>query len=204
MDLLTSQSSQQNSNLVNQLTSSLNVRSLRQILRITQSSLWPRHYRQLYQGIPPLQEPSANCVPSLMKRHPSLCLYIGQPLLFVTSSHPLRGILEVLLGNVGLLPASGQNSRLIAEIGYVCPTKTRGKISQSSSHFLNRSIGVYFERSQVHLEYLHSGLDIGEGHFHHSVKSAWASECGVKNVLPVSGSQDYDCLVTAEPVHFHQ
>ena len=119
-------------------------------------------------------------------------------LLLEATDHTVNSIQEILLAHFASIPARGNQSRLIADVGNVCTTKT-GRLSGQK---IDVDAVVRLEGTQVDIKNLLSLLDVGHVHINLTVESTGPHQCAVQNVCPVGCRKDDDPTVGAKTIHF--
>ena len=163
----------------------------------------------------PAARDDADLVYRVVRRHqPSddgmAGLVIGRELLFLLAHHHrlalgahhdlVLGLLEILHVHIALVGASGEQRRLIHQIGQVRPGKTG---SATGDHHRFDIVG---QRHLAHmdLENLLATPYVGQRDHHLPIETARTQQCRIEHIGTIGGGDDDDAFVTLEAVHFHQ
>ena len=95
---------------------------------------------------------------------------------------------------------SGEDSRLVHQVGKVCPAESGGFLGQA----LHRDFLCQRLAGGMDLEDGRPALDVGQVEGYPAVEASRPEQSRVQNIRPVGGGQHYDVVVGLEPVHFHQ
>ena len=131
---------------------------------------------------------------------PALVLGDHPAVLFGSRDDLDDGLLQVGHGDGLLVPASGQQGRLVQQVFQVCAGKAGGALGQLLQvHILRQGLVLGVDGQD-----LLAALDIRQAHIHLAVEPSGAQQGRVQNVHPVGGGQDHHALVGGKAVHFHQ
>ena len=121
-------------------------------------------------------------------------------LLLLTHQNHLNRLEEILLGNLGAAVLYGSNGGLVHHVGEVGTHGTAG----GQRNFIEVHGIIQKDVLGMHLQDLHTALEIRLFHHHAAVKAARTQQRGIQDLRPVGGAHDHDALSGIEAVHFGQ
>ena len=110
------------------------------------------------------------------------------------------GLLELLHGHRLVPDPSGQQRRLVYQVGEV----GAGETGRSAGQGAGRHAFVYRNLAHVHLENQLAPTNVRKRHYHLAVEATGAQQRRIEHVRPVGGGDDDDAFAAGEPVHLHQ
>ena len=110
------------------------------------------------------------------------------------------GLLELLHGDRAAPGPSGQQGRLVDQVGEV----GAGESGRAARQGAGRDAVVHRHLAHVHLENQLAAANVGQRNHHLAVEAPGAQKRRVQHIGPVGGGDDDDALAAGEPVHLHQ
>ena len=132
----------------------------------------------------------------------SLFLFVGGYLrtLLETAHDSVDGVDEVLSSDGMLVVARGDQSSLVADVGYVGSRET-GRLA-CKEVYVDAVVGL--DVAQMNLEDRHTVVEVGQLHIDLTVEASGAQKGLVEYVGAVCGGENDDAAVGAESVHLGQ
>ena len=160
-----------------------------------------RHYRHFHQRISPAQHPRNRGVTGFVISYRTLLVF-GHDLRLAlqAADNAVHRVHEILFAHFPMSVACRNQCSLVAHVRYI-RTREAGRLF-GKEVYIQRIVGL--DRTQVHIKYLLTLLQIRQFHMYLPVKTSCAQQCRIQHVRAVRGGENYHAGVRAEAVHLRQ